>query len=150
MPWVISFIVSWIVFFFLVDFSKIKVNVIGGTLALSLATFVDWGGQELGLYRFHDLIIPWFGCSAFYKFGPILTMGTIFTQYVPNRKWFQLINVIVSSLLFLFLELITINTHVAEYVHWHFIASLLVDLLTFSSLTWITVTYLRSDNKLSV
>ena len=65
---------------------------------MGLATLVDWGGQHLGLYKFLDLIIPWFGCSAFYKFGPVFTMGIIFTQYVPKGKWLQGLHIIAMSI----------------------------------------------------
>jgi len=143
MPWVITFIFSWILFFLLVDYKKLKVNIISGILALTLASFVDWGGINLELYAFYDVIIPWAGCSAFYKFGPILVMGILFSQYVPTKRWLQTLNILVMSLLFLSVELLIIQTHAAEYIHWHPLASLTVDLLTFTSLTWFTLTFLR-------
>ncbi|MDQ2085569.1 hypothetical protein RBH29_03865 [Herbivorax sp. ANBcel31] len=86
MPWVISFFISWILFFILIDHKKLKINILGGISALILASIVDWGGQELQFYQFYDVIIPWAGCSAFYKFGPILTMGTLFSQSIPKKK----------------------------------------------------------------
>lgn len=145
MPWVITFVISWALFFALVDFRRLKTNIIGGVLSLGLGTLVDWGGQHLGLYEFHDLIIPWAGCSAFYKFGPIFTMGVIFVQHVPKGKWLQALNVLVVSLLYLGQEYLIIQTHAANYLHWHLLASFLVDLLTFSTLSWVTTAFLRME-----
>jgi len=145
MPWVISFLASWVVFFFTIDWSGLRRNIYGGLLALVMGTIVDWGGQKLNLYTFKDLIIPWFGCSTFYKFGPILTMGVLFTQHVPGNKWWQLINIIACTLLYLSLEYIIVMTDVAHYINWHILASMLVDILVFSSLTWFTITFIRSQ-----
>ncbi len=147
MPWVISFISSWIVFFLLIDFKKIKPYIWGGIFSLILASYVDWGGLKLELYEFDNLIIPWFGCSAFYKFGPIFTMGILFCQYVPQKKWMQALNIVVFSLIFLTLEYLIIQTGVAYYIHWHSLASLTIDLLAFASLTWLTITFLRNKDR---
>ena len=145
MPWVISFVVSWVLFFALVDFKTLKTNVAGGILALSMATLADWGGQLLGLYKFTDLIIPWFGCSAFYKFGPVLTMGVIFVQYVPTGKGLQFVNIVLFAVFFVALEYLILQTRVAIYLHWHLLASTFVDTVTFGSLTWFTLAFLRKD-----
>lgn len=143
MPWVISFLVSWVLFLILVDRKTIKKNIFGGLLALTFATIVDWGGQQLELYIFKVLIIPWFGCSIFYKFGPIFTMEILFSQFVPKNKWLQALNVFVFAFLFLTLEQLIILTKVAQYIHWHFMASFFVDILALSSLTWVTTTFLK-------
>lgn len=143
MPWVISFISSWILFFALVDYKALKRNMYGGLLTLLLGSIVDYGGQQLGLYSFYELIIPWAGCSIFYKFGPIFTMGILFSQHVPNNKWLQAINIIIVSILYALLELSIISAGVAEYIHWNIFASLSIDFLAFSSLTWFTLAFLR-------
>ena len=83
MPWVISFFISWILFFTLVDYKELKRNIFGGIAALILGSIVDWGGQKLNLYQFYDVIIPWAVC--FYKFGPILVMGILFSQSIPKN-----------------------------------------------------------------
>lgn len=143
MPWVISFIVSWVLFFILVDKATLMKNIFGGLLILIIASIVDWGGQKLELYTFKDLIIPWFGCSAFYKFGPVFTMGILFIQSVPNKKWWQTLNIFVFSIIFLALERLITLTNVAQYIHWNILASLLVDILTFASLTWFAIEFLK-------
>ncbi|MFZ5966918.1 MAG: hypothetical protein ACOYVK_07060 [Bacillota bacterium] len=145
MAWLISFIISWILFFLLIDYRQLRRNILGGFLVLALASFIDWGGQHLELYAFHDLIIPWAGCSAFYKWGPVFTIGTVFAQYVPKTKWMQALNIFVVSLLFLALENLVIRTGTAEYIHWHMLASFTVDILSLCSLTWFTVTFIRKN-----
>jgi hypothetical protein len=143
MPWVISFISSWILFFILVDYKTLRKNIYGGILALLLASIVDYGGQKLELYSFYQIIIPWAGCSAFYKFGPIFTMGIIFCQYVPRNKWLQVANIFAASSLYIMLEISIISTGVAEYIHWSTFASFLIILLAFCSLTWVTIVFIR-------
>jgi hypothetical protein len=145
MPWIISFIVSWILFFLLTDNKNLKNNIWGGVLALLLASIVDYGGQELNLYNFMDIIIPWAGCSAFYKFGPIFTMGILFCQYVPRHKWLQTANIFMASILYILLELAIISTGVAKYIHWNTLASFFINILTFGSLTWFTIAFLRKE-----
>ena len=143
MPWIISFIVSWVLFLVLVDKASLKTNIFGGLLALTLASIVDWGGQRLELYVFKDVIIPWFTCSAFYKFGPVFTMGVLFSQSIPEKKVWQALNIFVFTILYLALEYLIILTGVAQYIHWHILASFIVNILTLTSLTWFTLTFLR-------
>lgn len=141
MPWVISAIVSWVVFYVMVDVWQLKRTIFGGIFTIALASLVDWGGQQLNLYKFYDVIIPWAGCSIFYKFGPIFTMGVLFTQYLPRSKALQIINILLGSLLYLAMEILIIQTGVAEYIHWHYLASLLVDIGAFTALTWFATTF---------
>lgn len=145
MPWVISFIASWVLFFLLVDKRTLKRNIYGGLLALALGSIVDYGGNKMGLYEFYDIIISWAGCSAFYKLGPIFTMGIVFCQCVPRGKWLQAANIFAASILYIMLELSIISSGVARYIHWTTIASFVINLLAFSSLTWFTTTFLRDN-----
>ncbi|MDD3705870.1 MAG: hypothetical protein PHC45_07405 [Clostridiaceae bacterium] len=145
MPWVISFVISWILFFVLSDNKNLKKYIWGGVLAVLLASIVDYGGQKLRLYAFHEIIIPWATCSAFYKFGPIFTMGILFSQYVPKSKWLQTAHIIACSALYILLELIIINTGVAEYIHWNTLASFFINVVTFGSLTWFTLVFIRHE-----
>ncbi|SHE73745.1 CBO0543 family protein [Desulforamulus putei] len=141
MPWVITAIVSWVIFYFLVDVSQLKRTIFGGIFTLTLGSLVDWGGQHLNLYKFYDVIIPWAGCSIFYKFGPVFIMGILFTQYLPRKKSLQIINIFVVSLLYLALEILILQTHAAEYRNWHYLASFTVDIGAFTALTWFAETF---------
>lgn len=141
MPWVITAVVSWIIFYFLVDVRYLKATVFGGIAALLMGSVVDWGGQQLGLYKFYDVIIPWAGCSIFYKFGPIFTMGILFIQYLPRKRFLQVLNIFAVSLLYLAMETLILQTHAAEYKQWHYLASFIVDLGAFTTLTWFGQTF---------
>ncbi|MGE5629590.1 MAG: CBO0543 family protein [Caulobacteraceae bacterium] len=145
MPWVISFIAAWILFFALVDLNKLNTYIYGGLMSLVLGSIVDYGGQRLGLYSFYHIIIPWFTCSSFYKFGPIFTMGIVFSQYVPRDKRLQVLNIFITSILYAFMEISIISTGAAEYKHWSIFASFIIDIFAFTSLTWVTVTFLRNE-----
>ncbi|CCO07448.1 hypothetical protein [Desulforamulus hydrothermalis] len=141
MPWVITAVVSWIIFYFLVDVNLLRRTVWGGFFTLALGSLVDWGGQYLNLYKFHDVIISWAGCSVFYKFGPVFVIGILFTQYLPKKKYLQVINIVVISLLYLTLELLILQTTAAEYINWHYLASFTVDIGAFIALTWFAETF---------
>ncbi len=146
MPWVIVFCLSWILFFVFVDLKTIKYNVFGGILAVALASIVDWGGHWLDLYQFHNIIIAWGTCSIFYKLGPVFTMGVLFVQLVPSDKWMQLINIIVFSVIYIMMEISIILVGSASYEHWHWIASFMINLLVFSSFTWVKLSFLSDNN----
>lgn len=141
MPWVIAAIVSWILFYFMVDVQQLRRTIFGGLFTLTLASLVDWGGQQLHLYQFRDLIIPWAGCSIFYIFGPIFVIGVLFTQYLPRKRSLQVINILVVSLLYLALEALILQTDAANYINWHILASFTVDLAAMTLLTWVAQTF---------
>lgn len=141
MPWVITGVVSWVLFYFLVDVSQLKRTIFGGIFTVALGSLVDWGGQKLNFYKFYDVIIPWANCSIFYKFGPIFIMGILYIQYLPRKRSLQIINIVVVSLLYLAIETLIIQTHAAEYRNWHPLASLTVDIVAFTCLTWFAQTF---------
>lgn len=145
MHWIIFFVVTWVLFFILVDKKELKRNIFGGLSAFLIATFIDWGATHLGLYKFYNVVIPWFGCSFFYKFGPILNMGILFSQIVPAKRWMQVLNILFFSLCFNAIELLLSVTGNVQYFHWSIIASFTVNMLTFTSLSWITTTFIRKD-----
>lgn len=144
MPWVISFVSSWILFFLLTDNKNIRKYIMGGILAVALASLVDYGGQRLRLYEFYQIIIPWATCSAFYKFGPIFTMGILFCQYLPRNKWLQAAHIFACSVLYILLELSVISAGTAKYIHWNTIASFVINILAFGTLAWLTEAFLRN------
>lgn len=141
LPWVITAIVSWILLYILVDAKQLRRTIFGGIFTLALGSLVDWGGQQLHLYQFRDLIIPWAGCSAFYKWGPIFVIGVLYTQYLPRKRSLQVINIMVVSLLYLAMEALILQTGVAYYTNWHILASFTVDLTAFTALTWVVQTF---------
>ncbi|AQS58745.1 hypothetical protein [Desulforamulus ferrireducens] len=141
MPWVVTAIVSWILLYLLVDVQQLKRTIFGGFFAVALASLVDWGGQQLHLYEFRDIIIPWANCSAFYMLGPVFVIGVLFSQFLPRDRALQVINIVVISLLYLAMEFLILQTGAAVYLNWHLLASLTVDLAAMTSLTWVAQTF---------
>ncbi|MFZ5632730.1 MAG: hypothetical protein ACOY40_07755 [Bacillota bacterium] len=137
MTWVIVFIYSWIIFLIFVDKAKLKRAVYGGFIATALGLLVDWAGHRLRLYHFQDNIIDLGDSSVFYAAGPLFTMGTLFFQYISPDRRLQAANVVVFSLAYLAVETLIVNSGGAKYVHWHYLASLAVDLLVFTALGYV-------------
>jgi len=77
-------------------------------------------------------------------------MGILFVQTVPNKKYMQILNIFVVSFLFLMQEYILLLTKVAQYINWHILASLYVDVLAFSSLTWFATVFLKDASAAKV
>lgn len=125
---------------------KIKIHMWGGFVAVIMAVIVDRGGQILQLYTFSDLLIPFFGCSLFYKIGPIFTMGVLFVQYVPENKWMQVLHILAFSSLFLLLEELLRMADVAKYVNWSSLASFVTNVFAFVFLTWAVLVFLRGKH----
>ncbi|MDR9786681.1 MAG: hypothetical protein RJR37_05375 [Peptococcaceae bacterium MAG4] len=139
MPWIITFVTSWMLFILLIDKSKLRA-MFGGFTASFMATLTDYAGRNwFDLYNFYDVVIPWGGCSFFYIFGIIFTMGTLFSQFYPTRKWLKIMHVLVFSLLFLGAETLLIEVGVASYVNWNVWASLFVNILAISTLGWMSM-----------
>lgn len=143
MHWIIIFVVSWILFVLLIDWRQLKYNMWGGILAFVLATMIDYFGTHIGLYKFYNVILPWFGCSVFYKFGPIICVGILFTQRVPDNKWLQIVNVIFVSAMFLFLEQLLVTAGDMKYMQWGIFGSIIINLYAFISLTWISNEFIK-------
>lgn len=143
MPWVIGFIAAWILFILVADRKNLKIFIWGGVVSLVLSTIVDWRSQKLQLYEFTNLIIPWFDYSAFYKFGPSFTLGVQFVQSIPEKRHMQVLNILVFIAAFSSYEYITVHTYAARYIHWSIFASIILDFFIFSSMTWLSQTFLK-------
>lgn len=78
MPWIITFIVSWIIFFLLVDWRYIKYTVWGGLLALSFQLVVDEIAIGLNLYDFSNVVIRIFDSSLFFTLGAPFCIGVLY------------------------------------------------------------------------
>ncbi len=136
MAWLIVFIFSWIIFAMFVDLQRVRYSIYGGIITVIMASVVDWAGYELGLYRFNDNIIHWAHNSFLYIFGPVLTMGVLFFQFLNRDKRIQAGNILIFSLTYLAMEYLTVKNGSAVYLHWHYLASFFVDLLVFSALSY--------------
>lgn len=146
MPWIIFFVYSWIIFFIFLDKARFKHTVYGGLIAVALGSLVDLAGHKLGLYHFDSEPIDCLIASVLYAAGPLFTMGVLFFQYISPDRRTQAANVVAFSLAYLAVETLIVNSGGARYVHWHFLASLVVDLLAFTALSYVgeMIMYKRS------
>ncbi|MFX4261725.1 hypothetical protein ACOBQJ_05950 [Pelotomaculum propionicicum] len=134
--WLASAIVSWIIFFLLLDWSRIKYTVWGGFITVALQLLVDTGAMNLNLYRvesFYYILTS----STFFTFGVVFTIGVLYAQTLPENRWMQALNIIVATTLFSLQELLFIKVQVLEYISWSHAASIFVNILVFISYTWI-------------
>jgi len=134
--WLISAIVSWIIFFLLVDWSRIKYTVWGGFITSALQLLVDTGAINLNLYRV-DSVYYILTSSAFFTFGVVFTIGVLYAQTLPENRWMQALSILVATTLFSLQEVLFIRVQVLEYINWFTPASIFVNILVFISYTWI-------------
>lgn len=134
--WIISAIVSWIIFFLLVDWSRIKYTVWGGLITSALQLLVDTGAMNLNLYRVESLYMI-LTSSAFFTFGVVFTIGILYAQTLPENRWMQALSIAVATTLFSLQEVLFIKVQVLEYINWSHLASVFVNILVFISYTWI-------------
>lgn len=150
MPWIITFVLAWVLFLLLIDKNNLR-SMLGGFVASSMATLTDYGGDRIfDTYHFYDTVIPWGGCSFFYIFGVIFTMGTLFCQYYPKTLWLKLLHVLVLALLFLAAETLLIKVGAASYSHWNTSYSLLSNTAAFAILGWVAETFKLNIPELSL
>lgn len=134
--WIASAVISWIIFFLLVDWSRIKYTVWGGFITVALQLLVDTGAISLNLYRVES-IYNILTSSAFFTFGIVFTIGVIYAQTMPESRWMQALNIIVATILFSLQEVLFIKVQALEYTNWSHTASIFVNILVFISYTWI-------------
>lgn len=124
---------------------------LGGFVAATMATLTDYAGDKMfDTYHFNNQVIPWGGCSFFYIFGIIFTMGTLFCQYYPKILWIKILHVLVMSSLFLASETLLIKVGVASYSHWNTWASLFMNMVAFATLGWVTEVFKLNIPELSL
>lgn len=138
MPWLVSFLISWVCFSLLADLRRPAVLLVGGLGAVAVQLFTDYLGQQLGHYRVLDPLIPLWGSSAFFTFGPVFTMGALFGQYLPAARWLQGVHIAAFGVLLLLEEHMFMLVGVLEYTnHWSHPASFLINILAMSALAWL-------------
>jgi len=148
MPWLISFIVSWIVFFILVDSKKLKTTIIAGIFTMVLQLYVDHDAIIYGLYSITNPIINLLESSLFFTFGIAFTLGVLFVQYLPKtNKWLKILNILVWALLFLILEVFMVNVGVIKHIKWSYLNSFSVNIAIFIILTWMGETFFTQTEK---
>ena len=145
MEWIILFVISWILFFLLIDLKKLKTNIYCGVLAMAMQIFVDHQFIALKLYDTKDRIINVFGSSLFFVCGPIFVMGTLLAQYHPQKRYLRIIHVIVISALFSIQEILILNRNALVYLNWHQIDSVGINVGAMALLSWFSIVVLKKE-----
>jgi len=131
MPWVVTFIISWIILIFLVDLRYIKYTIWGGIFAVLFQLFIDALAYHLELYNSVNVIIRIFDSTFFFTFGAPFCIGILYAQTYPKDLKLRFINVFVLTGLFFIMEYSLVQIGVLRYVHWHYIYSIFVDISAF-------------------
>ncbi|AIS52960.1 hypothetical protein TKV_c18090 [Thermoanaerobacter kivui] len=134
MPWIVTFVISWIILFALVDLKSLKYTIWSGFLASAFQLIVDGIAIHLNLYSFSNVVVRIFDSSLFFSLGAPFCIGILYAQTYPKSNFFRLINVFVSTALFFVMEYSLIYVGVLKYIHWHYLYSLVVDLAALLSL----------------
>jgi hypothetical protein len=128
MYWIVTFVISWIIFFALVDLKYVKYTVWGGIIAVIFQLTVDEIATSLNLYSFSDPVITVFKSSFFFTFGAPFCIGVLYAQTYPKRKVLQLVNPLVLTFMFFLMEYSLHRVGALKYINWSYIYSLVVDL----------------------
>ncbi|MCG8400681.1 MAG: hypothetical protein MJA84_03700 [Firmicutes bacterium] len=134
--WIISAAIGWIIFLFVVDWSRLKYTAWGGLIVVVLQLLVDTTAYELKLYEIEALFI-FLGSSIFFTLGVVLSISILFTQTLPDSRLLQGINIVVISLLFYLEEELFVQVGALQYIHWNSAASFGVNILVFTAFTWL-------------
>ncbi|OPX85001.1 MAG: hypothetical protein A4E52_01684 [Pelotomaculum sp. PtaB.Bin013] len=137
--WPISLVIAWIIFFLLVDWSRLKYTIWGGAIASILQILVDTAAMKMDLYHVKN-ITHILGSSVYFTFGVVFTVGVLFTQSMPVSRWMQALNILVVVALFSIEEHLYVKIGVLEYTHWNHQASIFINLLVFTGFTWLVDT----------
>lgn len=133
--WLVSAVISWIIFFLLVDWSRIKYTIWGGFITSALQLVVDTGAIHLNLYQVESVYYI-LTSSVFFTFGVVFTIGVLYAQTLPENRWMQALSIVVATTLFSSQELLFLKIEVLEYINWRHAASVFVNILVFISYTW--------------
>ncbi len=142
MEWIIFFVFSWVMFFMLIDFKKLKKNVWNGVLAILLQYAVDTQAVLHGFYKIENPIISIRGSSVFFVLGPVFVIGILMAQYHPSKKIFIVANVLVLAGLYTLAEVFLLKTGVLVYTNWHSTDSIVVNISAMIILSWFPIVVL--------
>lgn len=143
MEWIILFIINWMLFFLLVNWKELKINIWSGVMAVAMAIVVEFLNIAVhGLYVIHHPIINILGSSLFFLLGPVFVTGTLMAQYHPKKRWVTILNVFVIVGLYSLLELTLVFLGAVEYLNWNYFDSVIVNFGAMVALSWFSITVL--------
>ncbi|WDV45288.1 hypothetical protein PV797_17425 [Clostridiaceae bacterium M8S5] len=137
MEYVLLFIFNWIVFFILIDYKKLKINMLAGFLAIIMVILVDYPNIVLkNLYYLHNPVIKVLGSSFFFLFGPVFVISTLVAQNHPRNKNLIILHVFVIATLYSFCEYVLLKKGSLVYVDWSFYDSLKINYSAVIIISW--------------
>ncbi len=134
--WLVTAFIGWGILLVLVDWSRLKYTVWGGVITVMLQLIVDTGAIHLQLYQVEGIFYI-LTSSLFFTVGIAFTIGILIAQTMPSTRSLQAVNILVITALFSLEEFLYIKVGVLEYVNWNQPASVFVNLLVFTSFTWL-------------
>jgi len=142
MEWIILFAVSWILFFLLADWKRLKANILCGLLAIVLQMSIDTAGINHGFYEINNALIKILGSSLFFVLGPVLTIASLLAQLHPGKWWMRVLNVFVLAALFSIQEWLLLVRGALKYTNWNTVNSIMVNICAMIIFSWITIVVL--------
>lgn len=147
MDWIILAIVSWVLFFLLVDWSTIKRNIWCGLAAVLLQILVDNTGISHGFYAIQNCDFLIAHSSVFFTMGPVFVVGVLISQYHPQKRIFKILCVMILATLYTLQEALLLARENVVYKNWHFADSVGVNLMAMIILNWFAMVVLNKGMK---
>ncbi len=139
MEWIILFLVSWILFFALVDWRMLKRNIWCGAVAVALQLLVDTTGINYGFYEIKNSSLNIWGSSVWFILGPVFVIGVLISQYHPSGYKLRIVNVFMLTALYSVQELLLVLTKALVYTNWTYVNSLQVNVSALVLLSWFSI-----------
>ncbi|MCX7749612.1 MAG: hypothetical protein N2645_22370 [Clostridia bacterium] len=143
MEWIVRFTAVWILFFLLIDWKELKVNIWCGLFSIVLQTAVDGIYIANHFYTVTEPIISVFGSSLFFILGPVFVIGVLISQYHPHKRWMQVLYVVLLSGVYDFEEYLLVIRKALVYTNWTYLSSVVFNLLLMMTLSWFSVIVLK-------
>lgn len=147
MEWVILFVISWILFFLLIDYRALKINIWCGFLAIALQLSVDTYAMNHGLYIVNKHAVNVWGSSLFFVIGPVFVISVLMSQYHPRRRGLRIVTIFVYALLYSIQELLLLFSGSLTYIEWKFYNSLVINVCAMVIISWFAMVVLNKKGE---
>jgi hypothetical protein len=139
MEWLILFIISWLLFFILVDFKKLRIHVWSGLLAAFIQLVFDAKALSTELYRIPGSTLKLWGSPIYFTFGLVFVVGVLFSQYHPQKNQLIIAHVFVITILYTLTEILLVQRGAVIYLSWNILNSLLINSGVILILSWFSI-----------
>lgn len=139
MTWIILFVISWVMFFFIVNYKTLKYNIWAGIFTVILEIMIDYPYTSLNLYKSMNNIIEVGGLSLFYLASVPLVVGTLMAQHYPSKLSYRIANIFVISIIFYGIEFLLLLKGDIIYLNWHWYNSIIINLIGISCISWFII-----------